>query len=80
MISKGKSKVLRWCYFIVGSGLLYLFAFVFLPYASKGLGFESSHNKIIEEKIEAGAWYYIFVEKLSLVLIILINKLKYYYY
>ena len=56
MISKGKSKVLRWCYFIVGSGLLYLFAFVFLPYASKGLGFESSHNKIIEEKIEAGAW------------------------
>ena len=77
MISKGKSKVLRWCYFIVGSCLLYLFAFVFLPYASKGLGFESSHNKIIEEKIEAGAWYYIFVEKAEPSANKINNKLKY---
>ena len=77
MISKGKSKFLRWCYFIVGSGLLYLFAFVFLTYASKGLGFENAHNKIIEEKIEAGAWYYIFVEKAEPSANNIKNKLRY---
>lgn len=77
MISKGKNKAVRWCYFIVGSCLLYFLAFVFLPYASKGLGFETAHNTIIEEKIEAGAWYYIFVEKAEPSANTIKNKLRY---
>ena len=56
----------KWAAFILGLLALYLFAFVFLPYLSDVLpGFRQAHDVIIEEKIEAGAWFYIFVEKVG---------------
>lgn len=54
----------RWTSFFVGLYLIYIFAFSFLPFMSNFLGFRQAHNLIIEEKIEAGAWFYIAVEKI----------------
>ena len=54
----------KWIMFIIGMLLLYFFAFTFLPFLSGFLGFTEAHNIIIEENIEAGAWFYIFVEQI----------------
>lgn len=45
--------------------LLYLFVAVGLPFLSQLAGFTEEHQVIIDEKIEAGAWFYIFVEKIN---------------
>jgi len=44
--------------------VLYLFVTVGLPSLSKLVGFYEYHQVIIEEKIDAGEWYYIFVEQI----------------
>ncbi|MCO1601682.1 hypothetical protein [Desulfosporosinus nitroreducens] len=44
--------------------LLYLFVTMGLPFLSKAAGFSEEHQLIIDEKIEAGAWFYIFVEQI----------------
>lgn len=44
--------------------VLYLFVTVGLPSLSKLVGFSKYHHVIIEEKIDAGEWYYIFVEQI----------------
>ncbi|HBW35163.1 hypothetical protein [Desulfosporosinus sp. BICA1-9] len=44
--------------------LLYTFVTVGLPFLSQLAGFSEEHQVIIEEKIEAGAWFYIFVEQI----------------
>ena len=45
--------------------VLYLFVTVGLPSLSKLVGFSKQHQVIIDEKIEAGAWFYIFVEQIK---------------
>lgn len=55
----------KWLSFLAGLLLLYAFAFVFLPFMSDFLGFTEAHQIIIDEKIEAGAWFWIFVEKIG---------------
>ncbi|MGL4308094.1 hypothetical protein [Cetobacterium sp. SF1] len=45
-------------------GIYFSYSF-FLPYLDKSLGFVEARNILIEEKIEAGAWYYIFVDKVE---------------
>ena len=49
---------------ILGLVLLYTFVTVGLPNLSKLAGFTRQHQIIIDEKIEAGAWFYIFVEQI----------------
>ena len=44
--------------------LLYSFVTVGLPFLSRAAGFSAQHQIIIDEKIEAGAWFYIFVEQI----------------
>ncbi|MGI6685117.1 MAG: hypothetical protein ACOX47_06525 [Bacillota bacterium] len=50
---------------IIGLGLLYLFVAVGLPFLSQLAGFTEEHQVIIDEEIEGGAWFYIFVEKIN---------------
>ena len=44
--------------------LLYSFVTIGLPFLSRLAGFSAQHQVIIDEKIEAGAWFYIFVEQI----------------
>jgi len=44
--------------------LLFSFVTVGLPFLSRLAGFSAQHQVIIDEKIEAGAWFYIFVEQI----------------
>ena len=48
-------------------GLLSIYALCnfILPILDNVLGFKEAHELFIEEKIEAGAWFYIFVEKVG---------------
>ena len=55
----------KWLAFVAGLFIIGVVAFVILPALSDILGFREVHNMIIEEKIEAGAWYYIFVDKIK---------------
>jgi len=54
----------KWAFFTIGTILLYSFAFGFLPFLSNFLGFRQAHDLIIEEGIEAGAFFYTGVEKI----------------
>ena len=54
----------KWTALLCCSALVLFFSFVVLPALSTALGFSEAHALIIEEKIEAGAWFYIFVEKI----------------
>lgn len=54
----------KWAALLCCSALVLFFSFVVLPALSTALGFGEAHALIIEEKIEAGAWFYIFVEKI----------------
>ncbi|WP_028306472.1 hypothetical protein [Desulfitibacter alkalitolerans] len=58
------SKVNRLSLLILGLVLLYFFVAVGLPFLSQLAGFSEAHQVIIDEKIEAGAWFYIFVEQM----------------
>lgn len=55
----------KWLALLAGLLVLGFVAFVVLPVLSDVLGFREAHNLIIEENIEAGAWFYIFVEKIK---------------
>jgi hypothetical protein len=50
---------------IISFVFLYFFVAVGLPFLSQLAGFSEEHQVIIDEKIEAGAWFYIFVEKIN---------------
>lgn len=58
------SKSSRVSVLILGLVLLYFFVAVGLPFLSQLAGFSEAHQTIIDEKIEAGAWFYIFVEQM----------------
>ncbi|WP_028306474.1 hypothetical protein [Desulfitibacter alkalitolerans] len=58
------SKFNRLSLLILGLVLLYFFVAVGLPFLSQLVGFSEAHQVIIDEKIEAGAWFYIFVEQM----------------
>jgi len=49
---------------VLGLVLLYFFVVVGLPFLSQLSGFSEAHQVIIDENIEAGAWFYIFVEQM----------------
>ena len=55
----------KWLALVAGLLIIGVVAFVILPALSDFMGFREVHNMIIEEKIEAGAWYYIFVDKIK---------------
>ena len=55
----------QWLALFAGLLAIGVVAFVILPALSDVLGFREAHNLIIEENIEAGAWYYIFVDKIK---------------
>ena len=55
----------QWLALFAGLLAIGFVAFVILPALSDALGFREAHNLIIEENIEAGAWYYIFVDKIK---------------
>ncbi|MGL4998669.1 MAG: hypothetical protein ACRC5W_03010 [Cetobacterium sp.] len=44
---------------------IYLLCFSILPFLDEVLGFKEAHQKLAEEDIESGAWYYIFVKKVE---------------
>ena len=55
----------QWLALFAGLLVIGFVAFVILPALSDALGFREAHTLIIEENIEAGAWYYIFVDKVK---------------
>ena len=55
----------KWLALVAGLLIIGVVAFVIMPALSDAMGFREVHNMIIEEKIEAGAWYYIFVDKIK---------------
>jgi hypothetical protein len=68
----------KWIALILCLLALYLFAFVFLPFLSNSLpGFRQAHDIIIEEKIDAGAWFYIFVEQIGEIEPVMRDTMKY---
>ncbi|MGL4426051.1 MAG: hypothetical protein ACRCZ0_02345 [Cetobacterium sp.] len=51
---------------LIGSLLcIHLLCFSVLPFLDDVLGFKMAHQKLAEEDIESGAWYYIFVKKVE---------------
>ncbi|WP_294096058.1 hypothetical protein [uncultured Cetobacterium sp.] len=44
---------------------IYFLCFSILPFLDDVLGFKEAHQKLAEEDIESGAWYYIFVKKVE---------------
>jgi len=57
--------------------LLFSFVTVGLPNLSKFVGFSKQHQLIIDEEIEAGAWFYIFVEQIREIEPRVTHSLKY---
>jgi hypothetical protein len=57
-------RVARLSLLVIGLVLLYFFVALGLPFLSQATGFSEVHQVIIDEKIEAGAWFYIFVEQI----------------
>lgn len=55
----------KWLVFLLTVSLLMIFAFVLLPGLPGLLGLKHSHNLIIEEGIEAGAFFYPDVKKVG---------------
>lgn len=55
----------KWLVFLLAVSLLMIFAFVLIPGLPGLLGLKHSHNLIIEEGIEAGAFYYPDVKKVG---------------
>ena len=55
----------KWLALVAGLLIIGVVAFVIMLALSDAMGFREVHNMIIEEKIEAGAWYYIFVDKIK---------------
>lgn len=53
----------RWSWFAIGLLLMLAFAFVCLPLLLDLFGLKQAHNTIMEEEIEAGAFFYPHVEK-----------------
>lgn len=49
----------------MGIMFIYFLGVTGLPYIDEKIGFKEAHDILKEEKIEAGAWYYIFVEKVG---------------
>lgn len=60
-----KNKFRQICSLLLGFSSIYLLAIYGLPFLDNTLGFKEAHDILIEEKIESGAWYYIFVEKVG---------------
>lgn len=44
---------------------IYFLCFSILPFLDEVLGFKEAHQKLKDEDIESGAWYYIFVKKVE---------------
>lgn len=63
-IQRNRFKINKSLLLILSLLLLYSFVTVGLPSLSKLVGFTEQHQIIIDEKIEAGAWFYIFVEQI----------------
>jgi len=57
--------------------VLYLFVTIGLPFLSRAAGFSEEHQLIIDEKIEAGAWFYIFVDQIRDIEPRVTNSLQY---
>lgn len=55
----------KWIAFIGSFVCIYFFCFSVLPFLDETLGFKEAHEKLAEEDIESGAWYYIFVKKVE---------------
>lgn len=70
-------KLNKYLKLILSLVLLYSFVTVGLPNLSKLVGFTEQHQVIIDEKIEAGAWFYIFVEQIREIEPRVTHSLKY---
>ena len=62
-LRKNKFRLNKSVVLILSLVVLYLFVTVGLSALSKAVGFSEQHQIITDEKIEAGAWFYIFVEQ-----------------
>lgn len=58
-------RIAKYCFLVLSLVGIYLFGDFALPFLDEKLGFKEAHDILKEEKIEAGAWYYIFVEKVG---------------
>lgn len=76
-IQRKKFKINKSLLLILSLVLLYLFVTIGLPFLSQVAGFTEEHQVIIDEKIEAGAWFYIFVEQIRDIEPRVRNTLKY---
>ncbi|WP_297597722.1 hypothetical protein [uncultured Cetobacterium sp.] len=55
----------KWGAFFGSFLCIYFFCYSVLPFLDETLGFKEAHQKLAEEDIESGAWYYIFVKKVE---------------
>ena len=55
----------KWIGLFSGFLCIYFLCFSVLPFLDEVLGFKEAHQKLAEEDIESGAWYYIFVKKVE---------------
>jgi len=61
--SSKRGKIIRISILIIGLILPFLFVVFVLPFLSQSLGVAHFHQIIIDEGIDAGAWFWIFVEQ-----------------
>ena len=63
--SNKRGKFIRLSVLIIGLILPFFFVVFGLPFLSQSLGAAHLHQIIIDEEIDAGAWFWIFVEQYS---------------
>ena len=71
------NRTARYSLLVLGLVVLYFFVAVGLPFMSDLTGFSDAHQIIIDENIEAGAWFYIFVEQIRDIEPRVTHKLQY---
>lgn len=76
-IQKNRFRLNKSVLLILSLVVLYLSVTVGLPSLSKLVGFSGYHQVIIDEKIDAGEWYYIFVDQIRDIEPRVTNTLKY---
>ena len=67
----------KWILLIGGLILMFLFVSVAMPFLSHVLGFSEMHQQLIDEDINAGEWFYVFVDQIYEIAPRMYNTMKY---
>ena len=75
--SSTRGKIIRISILLAGFILPFFFVVHVLPFMSEALGVAHMHQIIIDEEIDAGAWFWAFVEQYSEIIPSIRNQMRF---